>query len=52
VSLRTRLTLFFVVIVMLPVVVATAYGWQTVARSSQRQVEAELEQGGRAARVE
>ena len=41
-SLRARLTLFFVVIVVLPVAVATAYGWQAVARSSQRQVQAEL----------
>jgi hypothetical protein len=42
VSLRARLTLFFVAIVVLPVAVATAYGWQAVARSSQRQVQAEL----------
>jgi hypothetical protein len=37
VSLRTRLTLFLVVIVMLPVTAVTAYSWQAVARSSQRQ---------------
>jgi hypothetical protein len=36
VSLQARLTLFFVAIVVLPVAVATAYGWQAVARSSQR----------------
>jgi len=51
VSLRARLTLFFVVIVVLPVAVATAYGWQAVARSSQRQVQAELEQARRSAVV-
>ena len=50
-SLRARLTLFFVVIVVLPVAVATAYGWQAVARSSQRQVQAELEQARRSAMV-
>jgi hypothetical protein len=48
VSLRARLTLFFVAIVVLPVAVATACGWQAVARSSQRRVQA----GGRAVRVE
>ena len=37
-SLRARLTLFFVVIVVLPVTAVPAYGWQAVARSSQRQV--------------
>ena len=42
-SLRTRLTLFFVVIVVLPVTAVTAYGWRAVARSSQRQVRSELE---------
>jgi hypothetical protein len=42
VSLRARLTLFFVAIVVLPVAVATAYGWQAVARSSQRRVQVEL----------
>ncbi|HET6813325.1 MAG TPA: hypothetical protein VFJ69_04855 [Actinomycetota bacterium] len=41
-SLRARLTLFFVAIVVLPVAVATAYSWQAVARSSQRQVQTEL----------
>jgi hypothetical protein len=34
VSLRARLTLFFVAIVVLPVALATAYGWQAVARST------------------
>ena len=47
-SLRARLALFFVAIVVLPVAVATACGWQAVARSSQRRVQA----GGRAVRVE
>ncbi len=41
-SLRARLTLFFVVIVVLPVTAVTAYGWQAVARSSQRQARSEL----------
>jgi hypothetical protein len=51
VSLRARLTLFFVLIVVLPVATATAYGWQAVARSSQRQIDAELEQARRSAMV-
>jgi sensor domain CHASE-containing protein len=51
VSLRARLTLFFVAIVVLPVAVATAYGWQAVVRSSQRQVQAELQQARRSAMV-
>jgi hypothetical protein len=37
--------------VVLPVAVATAYGWQAVARSSQRQGHAELEQARRSAMV-
>jgi hypothetical protein len=44
-----RLTLFFVVIVVLPVTAVTAYGWQAVARSSQRQVRSELELARRSA---
>ena len=48
-SLRARLTLFFVVIVVLPVTAVTAYGWQAVARSSQRQVRSELELARRSA---
>jgi uncharacterized FlgJ-related protein len=51
VSLRARLTLFFVVIVVLPVTAVTAYGWQAVARSSQRQVRSELELARRSATV-
>jgi hypothetical protein len=51
VSLRARLTLFFVVIVVLPVTAVTAYGWQAVARSSQRQARSELELARRAAMV-
>jgi two-component system, cell cycle response regulator len=43
VSLRARLTLFFVAIVVLPVTAVTAYGWQAVARSNERQVRSELE---------
>jgi two-component system, cell cycle response regulator len=49
VSLRARLTLFFVAIVVLPVTAVTAYGWQAVARSSQRQVRSELELARRSA---
>jgi two-component system, cell cycle response regulator len=49
VSLRARLILFFVVIVVLPVTAVTAYGWQAVARSSQRQVRSELELARRSA---
>ena len=48
-SLRARLTLFFVVIVVLPVTAVTAYGWQAVARFSQRQVRSELELARRSA---
>jgi hypothetical protein len=51
VSLRARLTLFFVLIVVLPVAVATVYGWRAVARSTQRQADAELEQARRSALV-
>jgi diguanylate cyclase (GGDEF)-like protein len=51
VSLRARLTLFFVAIVVLPVTAVTAYGWQAVARSSERQVRSELELARRAAMV-
>ena len=50
-SLRARLTLFFVVIVVLPVTAVTAYGWHAVARSSQRQVRSELELARRSATV-
>ena len=50
-SLRARLTLFFVAIVVLPVAVATVYGWRAVARSSQRQVQSELDQARRSALV-
>jgi two-component system cell cycle response regulator len=49
VSLRARLTLFFVAIVVLPVAVATAYGWSAVARASERQVRSELELSRRSA---
>ncbi|HXP13819.1 MAG TPA: hypothetical protein VN907_00735, partial [Actinomycetes bacterium] len=42
VSLRARLTLYFVIIVVLPVTAVTAYGWSAVARKVK----------GRAARVE
>jgi two-component system cell cycle response regulator len=51
VSLRARLTLFFVVIVVLPVTAVTVYGWQAVARSSQRQIRSELELARRSATV-
>jgi sensor histidine kinase regulating citrate/malate metabolism len=51
VSLRARLTLYFVVIVVLPVTVVTAYGWHAVARSTQRQVRSELEQARGSATV-
>ena len=50
-SLRARLTLFFVIIVVLPVTAVTAYGWQAVARSTQRQVRSELELARRSATV-
>jgi hypothetical protein len=40
VSLRARLTLFFIVIVVMPL---TAYGWSAVARTTQRQVRSKLE---------
>jgi hypothetical protein len=43
VSLRARLTLYFVTIVVLPVTAVTAYGWQAVARSTQRQIRSELQ---------
>jgi two-component system, cell cycle response regulator len=43
VSLRARLTLYFVIIVVLPVTAVTAYGWHAVARATQRQVHNELE---------
>jgi two-component system, cell cycle response regulator len=49
VSLRARLTLFFVAIVVLPVAVVTAYGWSAVARASERQVRSELELSRRSA---
>jgi hypothetical protein len=49
VSLRARLTLSFIVIVVLPVTAVTAYGWQAVARSSQRQIRSELELARRSA---
>jgi two-component system cell cycle response regulator len=51
VSLRARLTLFFVAIVVLPVTAVTAYGWQAVARASQRQARSELEVARRSAMV-
>ncbi len=50
-SLRARLTLYFVIIVVLPVTAVTAYGWQAVARSTQRQVRSELELARRSAAV-
>jgi hypothetical protein len=49
VSLRARLTLFFVAIVVLPVAVVTAYGWSAVTRASERQVRSELELSRRSA---
>jgi hypothetical protein len=49
VSLRTRLTLFFVAIVVLPVTAVTILGWRAVARSSDRQVRSELEHSRRSA---
>ena len=42
-SLQARLTLFFIVIVVVPVTAVTAYGWSAVARTAQRQVRSELE---------
>jgi two-component system cell cycle response regulator len=42
VSLRARLTLFFIIIVVLPVTAVTAYGWHAVAVSTQRQARNEL----------
>ena len=42
-SLRARLTLYFVIIVVLPVTAVTAYGWHAVARSTQRQIRSELQ---------
>ena len=33
-SLRARLTLFFIVIVVMPVTAVTAYGWSAVARTT------------------
>jgi hypothetical protein len=46
---RARLTLFFVAIVVLPVAVATAYGWSAVARTSERQIRSELDLSRRSA---
>jgi sensor histidine kinase regulating citrate/malate metabolism len=43
VSLRARLTLFFIVIVVMPLTAVTAYGWSAVARTTQRQVRSKLE---------
>ena len=51
VSLRARLTLYFVIIVVLPVTAVTAYGWQAVARSTDRQVRSQLEMARGAATV-
>jgi two-component system cell cycle response regulator len=51
VSLRARLTLYFVIIVVLPVTAVTAYGWHAVARSTQRQVRSDLEQARGSATV-
>jgi hypothetical protein len=51
VSLRARLTLFFIVIVVVPVTAVTAYGWSAVARTTQRQVRSELELACASARV-
>ena len=48
-SLRARLTLFFVAIVVLTVAVVTAYGWSAVTRASERQVRSELELSRRSA---
>ncbi|HEU4398665.1 MAG TPA: diguanylate cyclase [Actinomycetota bacterium] len=48
-SLRARLTLFFVAIVVLPVAVVTGYGWSAVARASERQLRSELELSRRSA---
>jgi hypothetical protein len=51
VSLRPRLTLFFIVIVVVPVTAATAYGWSAAARTTQRQVRSELELARASAQV-
>ena len=48
-SLRARLTLFFVAIVALPVAVVTAYGWSAVTWASERQVRSALELSRRSA---
>jgi two-component system cell cycle response regulator len=48
-SLRSRLTLFFVAIVVLPVTAVTLSGWRAVAGSGERQLRAELEFGRRSA---
>ncbi len=48
-SLRSRLTVFFVAIVVVPLVLVTLYGWRQVSASHQRQVSAELDQTRRAA---
>jgi hypothetical protein len=40
-SLRARLTLYFLIVVL--VTAAIAHGWQAVARSTDRQVRSELE---------
>jgi two-component system cell cycle response regulator len=49
VSLRARLTLFFVAIVVLPVAALSVFGWRAAARIGERQVRAELEQARRSA---
>jgi hypothetical protein len=49
VSLRARLTLFFVAIVVLPVTALSAFGWRTAARVGERQVRSELELARRSA---
>jgi len=49
VSLRSRLTLFFVAIVVVPLVAVTFYGWRQVTAGQARQVSAELDQTRRSA---
>jgi two-component system, cell cycle response regulator len=51
VSLRARLTLFFVAIVVLPVTALSAFGWRAAARVGERQVRSELELARRSAMV-
>jgi two-component system cell cycle response regulator len=49
VSLRARLTLFFVAIVVLPVTALSVFGWRAAARVGERQVRSDLELARRSA---